>query len=184
MVSWPVDQISNTSFKVLTSWNDTTVIVIQYSELDMQCLNEWTMNIIPSIWLVDHPVSISRVLCMTIFMNSLNKPNRQLVIVHESEHWSFLQVEPGVMLYPASFALPTAVNLFQYEITRSKVTRPKDYNIASLNVIMKYLWRVKYALQNCMPVSTAMFASERKNVMPLCPPRLQVYILLCLLYIT
>nr|CAB3265843.1 ryanodine receptor 3 [Phallusia mammillata] len=59
----------------------------------------------------------------------------------------FYQVEPGVMLYPAVFALPSAQSVFQYELGRSK---------------------------NCMPLSAAVFECERKNVIPQCPPRLVV----------
>ncbi|XP_077975839.1 ryanodine receptor 2-like isoform X3 [Styela clava] len=60
---------------------------------------------------------------------------------------TYYQVEPEVLLYPAVFALPSSANVFQYELGRSK---------------------------SCMPISAAMFQSERKNVISQCPPRLQV----------
>ncbi|XP_076818158.1 ryanodine receptor 2-like isoform X3 [Clavelina lepadiformis] len=60
---------------------------------------------------------------------------------------TFYQVEPDVKLYPAVFALPTSANMFQFELGRSKIT---------------------------MPLSAAIFEYERKNVIPQCPPRLNV----------
>uniref|UniRef100_H2Y883 Ryanodine receptor 3-like n=1 Tax=Ciona savignyi TaxID=51511 RepID=H2Y883_CIOSA len=60
---------------------------------------------------------------------------------------TFFQVEPNVELYPAVIALPTAHNIFQYELGRTK---------------------------HIMPLSAAVLKCERKNVVPQCPPRLQV----------
>jgi hypothetical protein len=58
-----------------------------------------------------------------------------------------LKVEPGSMLYPAVFVLPTASEVFQFELGRIKFT---------------------------FPLSAAMFKSSAKQLVPYCPPRLTV----------
>uniref|UniRef100_A0A8C5T3P3 Ryanodine receptor 1 n=1 Tax=Laticauda laticaudata TaxID=8630 RepID=A0A8C5T3P3_LATLA len=63
---------------------------------------------------------------------------------------TFFQVEPNTKLFPAVVALPTNQNVMQFELGK---------------------------LKNIMPISAAMFRSERKNPEPQCPPRLAVQIL-------
>nr|XP_033809947.1 ryanodine receptor 1 isoform X9 [Geotrypetes seraphini] len=63
---------------------------------------------------------------------------------------AFFQVEPNTMLFPAVFVLPSSQNLLQFELGK---------------------------LKNIMPISAAMFRSERKNPVPQCPPRLDVQML-------
>ncbi|OPJ66276.1 hypothetical protein AV530_008332 [Patagioenas fasciata monilis] len=60
---------------------------------------------------------------------------------------TFFQVEPNTKLFPAVFALPTSQNVIQFELGK---------------------------LKNIMPISAAMFSSERKNPEPQCPPRLAI----------
>ncbi|XP_054043774.1 ryanodine receptor 1-like [Rissa tridactyla] len=60
---------------------------------------------------------------------------------------TFFQVEPNTKLFPAVFALPTSQNVIQFELGK---------------------------LKNIMPISAAMFSSERKNPEPQCPPRLVI----------
>uniref|UniRef100_H0VTW5 Ryanodine receptor 1 n=1 Tax=Cavia porcellus TaxID=10141 RepID=H0VTW5_CAVPO len=57
---------------------------------------------------------------------------------------TFFQVEPNTKLFPAVFVLPTNQNVIQFELGKQK---------------------------NIMPLSAAMFVSERKNPAPQCPPR-------------
>ncbi|XP_046891412.1 ryanodine receptor 1b isoform X3 [Hypomesus transpacificus] len=63
---------------------------------------------------------------------------------------AFYQVEPNTKLFPAVFLQPTSQNLMQLELGK---------------------------LKNIMPISAAMFRSERKNPVPQCPPRLDVQML-------
>ncbi|XP_064408728.1 ryanodine receptor 1 isoform X5 [Latimeria chalumnae] len=63
---------------------------------------------------------------------------------------TFYQVEPNTKLFPAMFVLPSSQNMVQFELGKQK---------------------------NIMPISAAMFHSERKNPVPQCPPRLDVQIL-------
>ncbi|KAM4640861.1 ryanodine receptor 1 [Discoglossus pictus] len=63
---------------------------------------------------------------------------------------TFFQVEPNTKLFPAVFALPLSQNMFQFELGK---------------------------LKNIMPISAAMFRSEKKNPVPQCPPRLDVQLL-------
>ncbi|KAH0631540.1 hypothetical protein JD844_005911 [Phrynosoma platyrhinos] len=63
---------------------------------------------------------------------------------------TFFQVEPNTKLFPAVFALPTSQNVIQFELGK---------------------------LKNIMPLSAAMFRSERKNPEPQCPPRLVIQML-------
>ncbi|KAM6946397.1 ryanodine receptor 1-like [Aplochiton taeniatus] len=63
---------------------------------------------------------------------------------------TFYQVEPNTKLFPAVFVLPSSQNMIQIELGK---------------------------LKNIMPISAAMFRSERKNVVPQCPPRLDVQML-------
>ncbi|XP_075345712.1 ryanodine receptor 1-like, partial [Mycteria americana] len=63
---------------------------------------------------------------------------------------TFFQVEPNTKLFPAVFALPTSQNIIQFELGK---------------------------LKNIMPISAAMFSSERKNPEPQCPPRLAIQFL-------
>ncbi|KAM9587622.1 ryanodine receptor 1 isoform 3-T3 [Morphnus guianensis] len=63
---------------------------------------------------------------------------------------TFFQVEPNTKLFPAVFALPTSQNVIQFELGK---------------------------LKNIMPISAAMFSSERKNPEPQCPPRLAIQLL-------
>ncbi|KAM6364401.1 ryanodine receptor 1-like [Pluvialis apricaria] len=56
---------------------------------------------------------------------------------------TFFQVEPNTKLFPAIFALPTSQTVIQFELGK---------------------------LKNIMPISAAMFSSERKNLEPQCPP--------------
>uniref|UniRef100_A0A674DXB3 Ryanodine receptor 1 n=1 Tax=Salmo trutta TaxID=8032 RepID=A0A674DXB3_SALTR len=62
---------------------------------------------------------------------------------------TFYQVEPNTKLFPAVFVLPSSQNI-----------------VCSL-----------LSPQNIMPISAAMFRSERKNPVPQCPPRLDVQML-------
>nr|KAF6411638.1 ryanodine receptor 1 [Rousettus aegyptiacus] len=64
---------------------------------------------------------------------------------------TFFQVEPNTKLFPAVFVLPTHQNVIQFELGKQK---------------------------NIMPLSAAMFLSERKNPAPQCPPRLEVQMLM------
>uniref|UniRef100_A0A8C3HTL3 Ryanodine receptor 1 n=1 Tax=Chrysemys picta bellii TaxID=8478 RepID=A0A8C3HTL3_CHRPI len=63
---------------------------------------------------------------------------------------TFYQVEPNTKLFPAVFVLPTSQNVIQFELGKMK---------------------------NIMPLSAAMFHSERKNPEPQCPPRLVIQML-------
>ncbi|XP_046876649.1 ryanodine receptor 1 isoform X4 [Hypomesus transpacificus] len=63
---------------------------------------------------------------------------------------TFYQVEPNTKLFPAVFVLPSSQNMIQVELGK---------------------------LKNIMPISAAMFRSERKNPVPQCPPRLDVQML-------
>nr|XP_055030657.1 ryanodine receptor 1b isoform X5 [Misgurnus anguillicaudatus] len=63
---------------------------------------------------------------------------------------TFYQVEPNTKLFPAVFVLPYSQNMLQLELGK---------------------------LKNIMPLSAAMFHSERKNPVPQCPPRLDVEML-------
>ncbi|KAM7397959.1 hypothetical protein PAMA_006028 [Pampus argenteus] len=63
---------------------------------------------------------------------------------------TFYQVEPCTKLFPAVFVLPSSQNMIQFELGK---------------------------LRNIMPISAAMFRSERKNPVPQCPPRLDVQML-------
>ncbi|XP_061072692.1 ryanodine receptor 1b isoform X3 [Conger conger] len=63
---------------------------------------------------------------------------------------TFYQVEPNTKLFPAVFVEPTSQNMLQLELGK---------------------------LKNIMPISAAMFHSERKNPVPQCPPRLDVQML-------
>ncbi|KAM6360751.1 ryanodine receptor 1-like [Pluvialis apricaria] len=56
---------------------------------------------------------------------------------------TFFQVEPNTKLFPAVFTLPTIQTVIQFELGK---------------------------LKNIMPISAAMFSSERKNPEPQCPP--------------
>uniref|UniRef100_A0A2I3H0N9 Ryanodine receptor 1 n=1 Tax=Nomascus leucogenys TaxID=61853 RepID=A0A2I3H0N9_NOMLE len=64
---------------------------------------------------------------------------------------TFFQVEPNTKLFPAVFVLPTHQNVIQFELGKQK---------------------------NIMPLSAAMFQSERKNPAPQCPPRLEMQMLM------
>ncbi|XDC62019.1 hypothetical protein R6Z07M_013201 [Ovis aries] len=64
---------------------------------------------------------------------------------------TFFQVEPNTKLFPAVFVLPTHQNVIQFELGKQK---------------------------NIMPLSAAMFLSERKNPTPQCPPRLEMQMLM------
>ncbi|XP_069042527.1 ryanodine receptor 1 isoform X6 [Lepisosteus oculatus] len=63
---------------------------------------------------------------------------------------TFYQVEPNTKLFPAVFSLPSSQNMLQFELGK---------------------------LKNIMPISAAMFRSERKNPVPQCPPRLDIQML-------
>nr|XP_021335867.1 ryanodine receptor 2 [Danio rerio] len=63
---------------------------------------------------------------------------------------TYYQVEPSTKLFPAVFAQATSPNVFQFELGRIK---------------------------SIMPLSAGLFKSERKNVVPQCPPRLHVQFL-------
>ncbi|KAI4894480.1 hypothetical protein NFI96_026241 [Prochilodus magdalenae] len=63
---------------------------------------------------------------------------------------TFYQVEPTTKLFPAVFCSPSSQNMLQVELGK---------------------------LKNIMPISAAMFRSDRKNPVPQCPPRLDVQML-------
>nr|XP_032804165.1 ryanodine receptor 2-like isoform X12 [Petromyzon marinus] len=63
------------------------------------------------------------------------------------EMHTFYQVEPSTKLFPAAFVQPTSPGMFQFELGRFK---------------------------NTLPLSAALFKSERRNSVPQCPPRLVV----------
>ncbi|XP_064208546.1 ryanodine receptor 1-like isoform X4 [Anguilla rostrata] len=63
---------------------------------------------------------------------------------------TFYQVEPNTKLFPAVFVQPSSQNVLAVELGK---------------------------LKNIMPISAAMFRSERKNPVPQCPPRLDVQML-------
>uniref|UniRef100_A0A8C7WKG9 Ryanodine receptor 1 n=1 Tax=Oncorhynchus mykiss TaxID=8022 RepID=A0A8C7WKG9_ONCMY len=63
---------------------------------------------------------------------------------------TFYQVEPNTKLFPAVFVQPSSQNMVQLELGK---------------------------LKNIMPISAAMFRSERKNPVPQCPPRLDIQML-------
>ncbi|CAL9692587.1 unnamed protein product [Knipowitschia caucasica] len=65
------------------------------------------------------------------------------------------QVEPNTKLFPAVFVRPTSPNLFQFEFVKIK---------------------------EAMPLSSAMFKSERRNPVPQCPPRLDVQTIVSVLW--
>ncbi|KAK7907584.1 hypothetical protein WMY93_016196 [Mugilogobius chulae] len=65
------------------------------------------------------------------------------------------QVEPNTKLFPAVFVRPTSPNLFQFEFVKIK---------------------------DAMPLSSAMFKSERRNPVPQCPPRLNVQTIVSVLW--
>ncbi|XP_033847359.1 ryanodine receptor 3 [Periophthalmus magnuspinnatus] len=65
------------------------------------------------------------------------------------------QVEPNTKLFPAVFVRPTSPNLFQFEFVKNK---------------------------DAMPLSSAMFKSERRNPVPQCPPRLDVQTIVSVLW--
>uniref|UniRef100_A0A8V0YA01 Ryanodine receptor 1 n=1 Tax=Gallus gallus TaxID=9031 RepID=A0A8V0YA01_CHICK len=58
---------------------------------------------------------------------------------------TFFQVEPNTKLFPAVFVLPSSPNVVQFELGK---------------------------LKNILPISAALFSSERSNAEPQCPPRL------------
>ncbi|XP_043930092.1 ryanodine receptor 3 [Protopterus annectens] len=60
---------------------------------------------------------------------------------------TYYQVEANTKLFPAVFVQPMSQNLFQFELGK---------------------------IRNTMPLSSAIFKSERKNPVPQCPPRLNV----------
>ncbi len=60
-------------------------------------------------------------------------------------------VEPGLRLYPAVFVEPTTKEVLQFELGR---------------------------IQNCLPLSAALFPSLGKHVTPRCPLRLQLQALI------
>uniref|UniRef100_A0A3P9PYD1 Ryanodine receptor 1 n=1 Tax=Poecilia reticulata TaxID=8081 RepID=A0A3P9PYD1_POERE len=64
---------------------------------------------------------------------------------------TFYQVEPNTKLFPAVFIQPTNQNMAQLDLS--------------------------LFFQNIMPISAAMFRSERMNPVPQCPPRLDVQML-------
>ncbi|XP_053365921.1 ryanodine receptor 2 [Clarias gariepinus] len=68
-------------------------------------------------------------------------------IANGKEMGLFYQVEPGTKLFPAVFAKPTSSDVFQFELGRIK---------------------------GALPLSAGLFRSERKNMVPQCPPRLNV----------
>ncbi|EJD76290.1 ryanodine Receptor TM 4-6 family protein [Loa loa] len=57
------------------------------------------------------------------------------------------KLEPGAILYPAAFVAPTSAEVLQFELGRIKYT---------------------------FPLSSAMFKSSHKSLLPFCPPRLTV----------
>ncbi|KAL4003146.1 RIH domain family protein [Acanthocheilonema viteae] len=57
------------------------------------------------------------------------------------------KLEPGAILYPAAFVAPTSAEILQFELGRIKYT---------------------------FPLSSAMFKSSHKSLLPFCPPRLTV----------
>ncbi|XP_072481376.1 ryanodine receptor 3 isoform X5 [Notamacropus eugenii] len=57
------------------------------------------------------------------------------------------QVEPNTKVFPAVFLQPTSTSLFQFELGK---------------------------LKSAMPLSAAIFKSEERNLVPQCPPRLDV----------
>uniref|UniRef100_A0A8C7IVE4 Ryanodine receptor 1 n=1 Tax=Oncorhynchus kisutch TaxID=8019 RepID=A0A8C7IVE4_ONCKI len=63
---------------------------------------------------------------------------------------TFYQVCPNTKLFPAVFVQPSSQNMVQLELGK---------------------------LKNIMPISAAMFRSERKNPVPQCPPRLDIQML-------
>ncbi|KAG9351876.1 hypothetical protein JZ751_023127 [Albula glossodonta] len=63
---------------------------------------------------------------------------------------TFYQVEPNTKLFPAVFVQPSSQNVLSVELGK---------------------------LKNIMPISAAMFRSERKNPVPQCPPRLDMQML-------
>ncbi|XP_072301849.1 ryanodine receptor 3 isoform X1 [Eucyclogobius newberryi] len=65
------------------------------------------------------------------------------------------QVEPNTKLFPAVFVRPTSPNLFQFEFVKIK---------------------------DAMPLSSAIFKSERRNPVPQCPPRLDVQTIVSVLW--
>ncbi|XP_062393175.1 LOW QUALITY PROTEIN: ryanodine receptor 1-like, partial [Sardina pilchardus] len=70
--------------------------------------------------------------------------------VNGKEVNAFYQVEPNTKLFPAVFCLPSSQNMLQIELGK---------------------------LKNIMPLSAAMFRSDRKNPVPQCPPRLDLQML-------
>ncbi|XP_028858049.1 ryanodine receptor 3 isoform X2 [Denticeps clupeoides] len=65
------------------------------------------------------------------------------------------QVEPNTKLFPAVFVQPTSTELFQFELAK---------------------------IQDCMPLSSAIFKSLLRNPVPQCPPRLDVQTIVSVLW--
>lgn len=98
------------------------------------------------------------------------------------------QVEPNTKLFPAVFVLPTHQNVIQFELGKQKVSavmRPAEAGGAASRrgrAGRRRPWKLGTLThvacpQNIMPLSAAMFLSERKNPTPQCPPRLEVQML-------
>lgn len=108
-------------------------------------------------------------------------------------------MEPNTKLFPALFVIPSSQNVLQFELGKLKVRTFQDYLIIASELIIAFpikksafIYRVFFPspvahsppafsfsclLQNIMPISAAMFRSERKNPVPQCPPRLDVQML-------
>ncbi|PKK17314.1 ryanodine receptor 1-like [Columba livia] len=92
--------------------------------------------------------SIKRSNCYMVWGGEFASTGQQARVSHSDlEINTFFQVEPNTKLFPAVFALPTSQNVIQFELGK---------------------------LKNIMPISAAMFSSERKNPEPQCPPRLAI----------
>lgn len=115
------------------------------------------------------------------------------------------QVEPNTKLFPAVFVLPTHQNVIQFELGKQKVRVQWSGRPGREGWAVRLAERLKGrgrpgrpswkqggrmqragnpdpcappCPQNIMPLSAAMFLSERKNPAPQCPPRLEVQMLM------
>lgn len=90
------------------------------------------------------------------------------------------QVEPNTKLFPAVFIQPLSQNMVQLELGKLKVgiiPLEMSENGRRNSFFLTISPLALSPSQNIMPISAAMFRSERKNPVPQCPPRLDVQML-------
>ncbi|KAG7217307.1 hypothetical protein INR49_027851 [Caranx melampygus] len=118
----------------------------------------WVGWITPDYHQYDLHFDISKVRNVTVTVgddkgnihDSIKRSNCYMVWGGEFSSSQQTRVEPNTKLFPAVFVLPSNQNMIQFELGK---------------------------LKNIMPISAAMFRSERKNPVPQCPPRQEVQML-------